>query len=226
MSRIDIGNYEAANFHPSSLNSHSSDFQCHSLIHDTYETFVGSRELSHSFKFIPSFESWNAVATSSPPSLLYAVLIKFPPSAAIRIFHKRPGLSRCSSICGRLSIEVRQWRKNHLQMWVPHSPPTLSRSGDGGSRIVTLTNRVTSQGDVLLYFLAIFVPPASVMIKRGCGADVLINVGLWILGWIPGVIRKCSLTSFWNEAQMLIGMSQTHGGSFRRILNLGWLCEG
>jgi hypothetical protein len=27
------------------------------------------------------------------------------------------------------------------------------------------------------------------MMKRGCGADVIINVLLWVLGWIPGVIR-------------------------------------
>ncbi|PWN95834.1 UPF0057-domain-containing protein [Tilletiopsis washingtonensis] len=47
----------------------------------------------------------------------------------------------------------------------------------------------SSTSDVLLYFLAIFVPPASVLIKRGCGADILINICLWVLGWIPGVIH-------------------------------------
>ncbi|WRT70301.1 uncharacterized protein IL334_007299 [Kwoniella shivajii] len=47
----------------------------------------------------------------------------------------------------------------------------------------------SSTGDVLLYFLAIFVPPVSVFMKRGCGSDVLINVLLWILGWIPGVLH-------------------------------------
>ncbi|EFP93179.2 uncharacterized protein PGTG_19139 [Puccinia graminis f. sp. tritici CRL 75-36-700-3] len=45
------------------------------------------------------------------------------------------------------------------------------------------------QTDVLLYFLAIFVPPASVFIKRQCSADFWINVALFILGWIPGVIH-------------------------------------
>ncbi|WWC71942.1 uncharacterized protein I206_105901 [Kwoniella pini CBS 10737] len=47
----------------------------------------------------------------------------------------------------------------------------------------------SSTSDVVLYFLAIFIPPASVFIKRGCGADVVINCLLWILGWIPGVIH-------------------------------------
>ncbi|KAA1085665.1 hypothetical protein PGT21_014358 [Puccinia graminis f. sp. tritici] len=47
----------------------------------------------------------------------------------------------------------------------------------------------SSSTDVLLYFLAIFVPPASVFIKRQCSADFWINVALFILGWIPGVIH-------------------------------------
>jgi hypothetical protein len=29
-----------------------------------------------------------------------------------------------------------------------------------------------------------------VFIKRGCSADLLINIALDILGWIPGVIRE------------------------------------
>ncbi|KZT28616.1 UPF0057-domain-containing protein [Neolentinus lepideus HHB14362 ss-1] len=48
---------------------------------------------------------------------------------------------------------------------------------------------VSSSSDVLLYFLAIFIPPLTVFFKRGCGADVLINICLWILAWIPGVIH-------------------------------------
>lgn len=47
----------------------------------------------------------------------------------------------------------------------------------------------SSTGDVFLYVLAIFIPTLSVFMKRGCGADVLINLLLWILGWIPGVIH-------------------------------------
>jgi uncharacterized membrane protein YqaE (UPF0057 family) len=45
------------------------------------------------------------------------------------------------------------------------------------------------QSDVLLYFLALFLPPVPVFLKRGCGADLLINIALDFLGWIPGVIR-------------------------------------
>ncbi|OJD30226.1 carbonyl reductase [Diplodia corticola] len=53
----------------------------------------------------------------------------------------------------------------------------------------------SSTSDVLLYFLAIFVPPVPVFIKRGCGADFLINICLSILGWIPGVLHACWVIS-------------------------------
>ncbi|KAE8215232.1 hypothetical protein CF327_g1444 [Tilletia walkeri] len=47
----------------------------------------------------------------------------------------------------------------------------------------------SSTNDVLLYFIAIFIPPASVFIKRGCGADFWINLLLTILAWLPGLIH-------------------------------------
>ncbi|KAF2211495.1 hypothetical protein CERZMDRAFT_43121 [Cercospora zeae-maydis SCOH1-5] len=47
----------------------------------------------------------------------------------------------------------------------------------------------SSTTDVLLYLLAIFVPPVPVFIKKSCGADLLINIALCFLGWIPGVIH-------------------------------------
>ncbi len=53
----------------------------------------------------------------------------------------------------------------------------------------------SSTSDVLLYFLALFIPPVPVFLKRGCGADILINICLWILGWIPGVIHAWYIIS-------------------------------
>lgn len=53
----------------------------------------------------------------------------------------------------------------------------------------------SSTSDVLLYFLALFIPPVPVFVKRGCGADVLINILLWVLGWIPGVIHAFYIIS-------------------------------
>jgi uncharacterized membrane protein YqaE (UPF0057 family) len=47
----------------------------------------------------------------------------------------------------------------------------------------------SSTSDMCLYFLALFLPPLAVFLKTGCNSDFLINIGLSILGWIPGVIH-------------------------------------
>ncbi|TVY52130.1 Plasma membrane proteolipid 3 [Lachnellula cervina] len=46
----------------------------------------------------------------------------------------------------------------------------------------------SSNADVCLYLVAIFLPFLSVFLKTGCGCDLLINVLLCLLGWLPGVI--------------------------------------
>jgi len=56
-------------------------------------------------------------------------------------------------------------------------------------------SQVSSSYDVLLYFVAIFVPPIPVLLKRGLKADFWINILLWILGWIPGVIHSWYIIS-------------------------------
>ncbi|KAI0691858.1 hypothetical protein BC835DRAFT_1359562 [Cytidiella melzeri] len=48
---------------------------------------------------------------------------------------------------------------------------------------------VSSTGNVLLYFVAIFIPPLTVFLKRGLAADFWINILLCFVGWIPGVIH-------------------------------------
>ncbi|KAL9940342.1 hypothetical protein V8E36_001047 [Tilletia maclaganii] len=58
----------------------------------------------------------------------------------------------------------------------------------------------SSNSDVLLYFLAIFLPPASVFIKRGCGADFWINILLCVLAWLPGLIHAWWLISKYPES--------------------------
>lgn len=50
------------------------------------------------------------------------------------------------------------------------------------------------QADVCLYLVAIFLPFLSVFLKTGCGCDLLINVLLCLLGWLPGVIRKLKIS--------------------------------
>ena len=58
------------------------------------------------------------------------------------------------------------------------------------TKINPYSNHKNLQADVFAYVVAIFLPPLAVFLKRGCGADFLINICLSILGWIPGVIRK------------------------------------
>lgn len=43
--------------------------------------------------------------------------------------------------------------------------------------------------DIILYIVAIFLPPLVVLAKRGCGGSFCLNILLTLLGWIPGVIH-------------------------------------
>lgn len=43
--------------------------------------------------------------------------------------------------------------------------------------------------DVCKVILAVIFPPLGVLAERGCGVDLLINIGLTLLGFIPGVIH-------------------------------------
>jgi uncharacterized membrane protein YqaE (UPF0057 family) len=48
--------------------------------------------------------------------------------------------------------------------------------------------------DICKIILAIILPPLGVFLERGCGADLLINILLTILGYIPGIIHALSVT--------------------------------
>ncbi|KAI8319406.1 UPF0057-domain-containing protein, partial [Martensiomyces pterosporus] len=43
--------------------------------------------------------------------------------------------------------------------------------------------------DILLIIISIFFPPLGALLRRGCGADFLINCGLTALGYVPGLIH-------------------------------------
>ncbi|KAF3073601.1 plasma membrane proteolipid 3 [Trichoderma afarasin] len=43
--------------------------------------------------------------------------------------------------------------------------------------------------DICKIILAIILPPIGVFLERGCGADLLINILLTILGYFPGIIH-------------------------------------
>ena len=43
------------------------------------------------------------------------------------------------------------------------------------------------QSSLILGVIALFVPPFPVVVRRGCGADFLVNLLLTFFCWIPGV---------------------------------------
>lgn len=45
------------------------------------------------------------------------------------------------------------------------------------------------QASVILYVLAVILPPAGVLIVRGCGAQFCLNILLTLLGWLPGLLH-------------------------------------
>jgi uncharacterized membrane protein YqaE (UPF0057 family) len=45
--------------------------------------------------------------------------------------------------------------------------------------------------DICKFLLAFFLPPLGVLAEKGCGVDLLINIALTILGYIPGIIHAC-----------------------------------
>lgn len=48
---------------------------------------------------------------------------------------------------------------------------------------------MASANKVLLIILAILLPPVAVFLKKGGGMDLVINIVLWILGVLPGIIH-------------------------------------
>ncbi|KAK9711456.1 hypothetical protein K7432_007813 [Basidiobolus ranarum] len=44
-----------------------------------------------------------------------------------------------------------------------------------------------TSNEILELLLALFLPPLAVFLKRGIKVDFWINLGLTLLGWIPGI---------------------------------------
>lgn len=45
------------------------------------------------------------------------------------------------------------------------------------------------EGGLALGIIAIFIPPLVVVIRAGCGVNLLINIVLLFLGWLPAVLH-------------------------------------
>ncbi|KAI8449031.1 hypothetical protein BY996DRAFT_7526218 [Phakopsora pachyrhizi] len=50
--------------------------------------------------------------------------------------------------------------------------------------------------DIVLILVAVIFPPASAIFVTGCGCDLLINILLTILGYIPGHVHAFYLRNF------------------------------
>jgi len=68
--------------------------------------------------------------------------------------------------------------------------------------------------DIVLCIVAIFISPLAVLIKKGCGMEFLINLILFILFVIPGIIHAWFVILSWKHFERclltlvcLIGLS-------------------
>ncbi|KAE9375648.1 UPF0057-domain-containing protein [Stipitochalara longipes BDJ] len=61
--------------------------------------------------------------------------------------------------------------------------------------------------DICKIILAIILPPLGVFLERGCGADLLINILLTILGYIPGIIHALYVVPYFRVVVQKDGVS-------------------
>ena len=47
---------------------------------------------------------------------------------------------------------------------------------------------------IVALILSIFLPPVAVYLKKGAGSDLVINIVLCLLMWVPGVLHAIWLT--------------------------------
>ena len=48
---------------------------------------------------------------------------------------------------------------------------------------------------IVLIILAILIPPVAVFLKKGAGQDLVINIVLCFLLWLPGVVHAVWLVT-------------------------------
>ncbi|CAI7613269.1 unnamed protein product [Penicillium pancosmium] len=58
--------------------------------------------------------------------------------------------------------------------------------------------------DICKIIFAIILPPLGVFLERGCGADLLINICLTILGWVPGIIHALYVLHFFSSLEIIV----------------------
>jgi uncharacterized membrane protein YqaE (UPF0057 family) len=69
------------------------------------------------------------------------------------------------------------------------SPPHCAQSLCNGFSIIQGYHLLTLKSDIFKIIIAVLLPPLGVFLERGCGSDLLINILLTVLGYIPGIIH-------------------------------------
>ncbi|KAG6829075.1 hypothetical protein H0H92_005786 [Tricholoma furcatifolium] len=73
---------------------------------------------------------------------------------------------------------------------------------------------MAKSSDVILILVAILFPPAAVAMMSGCGCDLLVNICLTILGYIPGTIH-----AFWLIYKQMQAEERYGNGGFQYVGN-------
>merc|ERR1712093_762406 len=77
----------------------------------------------------------------------------------------------------------------HLCTYLSYSQPlSFNFLHQANPKYTTFTMAFTAS-DICKIILAVILQPLGVFLERGCGADLLINILLTILGYIPGIIH-------------------------------------
>jgi len=58
--------------------------------------------------------------------------------------------------------------------------------------------------DLILCILALFLSPLAVLIRKGCEFEFCLNVILWLLGFIPGVIHAWFVILSWKNFERAV----------------------
>ena len=93
-----------------------------------------------------------------------------------------------------------------------HDRPSFRNSTYHTFEACWYSSLIPYRSDICKIILAIILPPLGVFLERGCGSDLLINILLTILGYIPGIIhalyvsprRICLGARFAPQAHLLL----------------------
>ncbi|KAJ1301928.1 hypothetical protein OPQ81_000767 [Rhizoctonia solani] len=118
------------------------------------------------------------------------------------------------SICSEIGHHhyVMTFRR-HVELACLQPTLLLNHNHDLLKHEITLFNMVKGS-DIILILVTIIFPPAAVAIMSGCSCDLLINLCLTILGYIPGHIHAFYLIWRRMEAEERYG-----AGGFQYVGN-------